>query len=359
MVRVGPLLALGVVGGVVADRVDRRRLLIGTQLGLGLLALGLGLWTYAGLAHAWPLYFVSLLSGTLQVFDTPARQSLLPNLVPEEQLGSAIALDALAQKVAKVLGPVLMGVVIAGRGPGFLYLLNAASYLAVLAALVMMRTRSAPLTHKRRSGLHEAREALHHVRRSRVLAPLLAMDFLVSFLGESDTMLPIFATEVLHLGAKGYGLLAAAAPAGAVLGSFGSAIAGGAANPWRRSIQSTVVYGLGMMALGLSRSLPLAFLSLGIASAADTVGSVLRNTVRHATTPDALRGRVAALNSVLSKTGPRLGEMEAGIVTALIGVRASIALGGALCLVAVTAIAGIARRLRDLKAAETDRSLAG
>jgi MFS family permease len=339
LMRVGPLLVFGLVGGVVADRVDRRRLLLTTELLLAVSAFVLGLWSYRGLTSAWPIYLVSLLSGTVAAFDSPARQSLLPNIVPSYHLESAIALDSLAQKMAKVMGPLLMGVLIAIYGPALIYLMNAASYLAVIGALLLMRYRATTTAPVKTRALTEVIAAFQFIRRSAVLGPLLAMDFLVSLLGACDTMLPIFAAEVLHLGSAGYGVLAAAAPSGALLGSFGSALVGAKGNPWKRSIQATIVYGLSLVLLGISRSPFSALLALAVASAADTVGTILRNTVRHVTTPDPMRGRVAALNSMMSKTGPRLGEMEAGIVAGLIGVSGSIVLGGALCLVSVGMIA--------------------
>jgi MFS family permease len=345
LVRVAPLFLLGLVGGLVADRVDRRRLLIKTELTLGVLAALLALWTFHGLDSIWPIYAVSLVSGIVSAFDGPARQSLLPNLVKPEQLSSAVALDSLAQKVAKVLGPLLMGLVLAGWGPGAVYLMNGGSYLAVLGSLVAMRVvfPPAPLVSKR-GNFDQVREGLAHVVRSPVLGPLIAMDFAASFFGAADTMLPLFASQVLHLGSKGYGLLAAAAPFGALLGSLGSALGGPTKDPWRRGIQATVVYGAAVVGVGLSRSLPAAMVALAIAATADAVGTVMRNTLRHSTTPDALRGRVASLNSMLSKTGPRLGELEAGLLASLVGVAPSIALGGATCLASVAVLVPLMRR---------------
>jgi hypothetical protein len=158
-------------------------------------------------------------------------------------------------------------------------------------------------------------------------------------------MLPIFAVEILHLGPRGYGVLAAAAPTGAVIGSLGAAFIGSPRyDPWRRVVATTSVYGAAVVGLGLSRSFALAIFFLGLASAADSVGTIVRNTLRHATTPNQLRGRVASLNSLLSKSGPRLGEMEAGIVAGLFGVSASIATGGAACLISVAVLAPLMRR---------------
>jgi MFS family permease len=344
LARLAPLLLFGLFGGVLADRTDRRRLLIVTELSLALLALLLALWTFTGLHHAWPIYLVSVLSGIVSAFDGPARQALLPTLVPADQLTSAIALDALAQKLAKVVGPLLMGVTIALGGAGAVYAANAASYLIVIAALIGIRTRM-PMVEKRRSGAWaEIGDGLGHVLRSRVLGPLLAMDFAASLFGAADTMLPIFAAEILHLGPKGYGALASAAPAGAVLGSIAAAFLGTSAyDPWRRVVWTTSLYGLAVTGLGLARSFPIAVVALAAASAADSIGTIVRNTLRHATTPDALRGRVASLNSLLSKSGPRLGEMEAGLVAGLLGVSASIALGGAACLLSVVVLAPLMR----------------
>jgi MFS family permease len=362
LARLAPLLLLGLFGGVVADRIDRRRLLIGTELTLGVLALVLALWTYAGLRHAWPIYLVSVLSGVVGSFDGPARQALLPGLVPAEHLNSAIALDALAQKLAKVVGPLLMGVMIASGGAGAVYVANAVSYLFVVGALIAIHNRGVTEDGKRRGAFSsEIVEALRHVIHSSVLGPLLALDFAATLFGAADTMLPIFSVEILHLGPRGYGGLAAAAPVGAVLGSFVAAFIGSTRNdPWRHVVVSTSVYGAAVVGLGLSRSLPVAMVMLAFASGADAVGTVVRNTLRHATTPNALRGRVASLNSLLSKSGPRLGEMEAGIVAGLLGVSASIASGGAACLVCVAVLAPLMRRrTQAVPEAPTKRVAAG
>jgi MFS family permease len=344
--RVAPLFLFGLVGGVLADRAERRRLLMRTQLMLAIPSLALGLWSYRGLSTPWPIYVVAAASATIGAFDTPARQSLLPNLVPPAELSSAINLDSLAQKASKVLGPLLMAPVIGLGGPAAVYLVNAASFVAVVVALVAMKgtTFGTPAPAKRKGGFAEVVEGLRYVMSSRVLGPLLAVDFAASFFGSADTMLPLFAAEVLHRGAGGYGLLAAAVPVGAFTGTLSLSLVGKIDDPWRRAIQAVLAYGVGIIAFGLSRSLPIAMVALAFASCADTVGSVLRNTVRHATTPDHLRGRVASLNTLLSKSGPWLGEMESGIVAGLLGVSASIAVGGAACLVSVGVVVPLVRR---------------
>lgn len=350
-VRLVPLLLLGLIGGIIADRNDCRRLLLRTEPTMGLLAAGLAWWTYRGLTVAWPLYVFSAISAVVMAFGSPARQALLPTIVPVTQLARAVALDALAQKVASVLGPVLMGVLITRGGPQIIYTLNALSYIAIVGVLLVIRSTKRVEVRAKRGGFAEAIEAVKHLGSSPLLGPLLAMDFAASFLGSSETMLPLFASQILHVGPEGFGLLAAAAPTGAVIASFVAALGPGVRQPWRRAVLTTAVYGAAIMAFGLSRHPILAFAALMVAAGADTMGTLVRNTLRHATTPENLRGRVAALNQLLSKSGPRLGELEAGVAAGLFGLSASIVLGGAACIASLGILVPIVRR-RTLRAAQ-------
>src|SRR5438067_4184379 len=144
LVRAAALMSFALAGGVLADAIDRRRLMLITQSVLALLAAGLGIWSLIGLQHAWPIYVVTAMSAVAMAFDNPARQSMLPTLVPRDRLTNAVSLSSASMQTASIAGPALMGLVIARHSPGMVYCINAVSFLAVIAALVAMRPQPAP-----------------------------------------------------------------------------------------------------------------------------------------------------------------------------------------------------------------------
>ena len=336
-VRIVPIVAFSIVSGVVADHYDRRKVMLLTQSGMALCAAALAALAFAGVRALWPVYLLAALSSGFWAFDGPSRQSLIPNLVPREILPNAISLNTIMFETAAILGPALGGLVIAWRGVGWAYAFNAASFLFVIGALVMMREVSArPQGTGSGVSWHAALEGLRFVFHTPLIRATMLLDFFATFFASATALLPIFAQDILKVGAQGYGLLSAAPSVGALVAA--AAMVPLAARIRRRGIVILVwvgVYGLATVVFGFSRDFALTFGCLAVTGAADTVAMVLRNLVRQLATPDSMRGRMTSVNMVFFMGGPQLGELEAGLVAQGFGAPLSVVTGGIGCVLAV------------------------
>jgi MFS family permease len=348
LVRLLPIMALSLVSGVVADARDRRRLMLGTQTAMALVATALAVLAFRGLEAVWPIYALAGLSAAAGVFDSPARQSLLPSLVPRAHLPNAIGLNTIMSQSASVVGPALGGLVIATLDVGWAYALNALSFVAVIAALALMRDVPArPAAEAGRISVGAARAGLAFVFASPLIRSTLLLDFFATFFSSATALLPIFAQDVLAVGARGYGWLYAAPSVGALLTSA-------VLVRWvdriehrgRVLIGAVLVYGLATVGFGLSGSFWLSVLCLAGSGAADTVSMVIRHVIRQLETPDHLRGRTAGVSMVFFMGGPQLGELEAGLVANWLGAVVAVVSGGLGCLLATGWIAAATPALR-------------
>ena len=330
--RGGPIILCSLIGGVFADAVDRRRLMIVTQSVMLLSATCLTLVTMAGLSHVWPIYLMTAIASSATAFDTPARQSLMPTLVPARDLPNAVSLGVIVFYFAMIGGPSLAGFLLASHGPAIVYAINAVSFLAVIAALIAMRVsgRAAAREGEAASRVSFAalKEGLRFVRHTPIIVQTMTLDFAATFFASATALLPIFADRILNVGARGYGFLAAAPAVGAVITGLIMARMGVFRRQGKLVIWSVAIFGLATIGFGLSRSFWLSLLMLSVAGAADTVSTVLRQTIRQLATPDYLRGRMTSINMVFFMGGPQLGEVEAGAVAALIGAPLSVVTGG-------------------------------
>ncbi len=335
LVKVVPIVIFSMIGGVVADVVNRRKLILVTQSFMLLTSATLAVLTFRGLTTLWPVYLLAALGAAAIPFDGPARQALIPNLVPVEHFPNAISLNTIMFQTASVLGPTLAGAVIAGFGVGAAYAVNAATFLAVVAAVFLMRGIPAR-THQEPTeiSLKAAREGLRYVFTAPIIRSSMLLDFLATFFASATALLPLFAQDVLKVGAHGYGILYAAPAAGAVVTSL--VMVGAVERIERRGVVlvwAIVVYGLATVGFGLSRHFWLTFAFLALTGAADTVSTVLRNIIRQLVTPDHLRGRMTSINMIFFMGGPQLGELEAGAVASWMGAPFSVVSGGIACVV--------------------------
>jgi MFS family permease len=343
LARAVPLVLFALVGGVVADAMDRRRLMLFSQSMLGALAAGLGVWSLLGMQVSWPIYAVAGLSAGVMTFDAPARQSMIAVLVPREHLANAVSLNSITSQLASIAGPALAGLLIAQTNIGWIYMINAASFLAVIVALLLMTSETEGTDVARpRVSLEAAIEGLRFMRQSRILVVLMLLDFLATFFSSATTLLPVYAARILHVGAQGYGWLSAAASVGALAGAVVIAWLPGIRREGALVLTAVFLYGLFTIAFGVSRSFSVAFLALAGTGLTDTVSTVLRQTIRQLVTPDALRGRMTSINMIFFQGGPQLGELEAGLVAGWLGAPFSVVSGGVACMLAVTAVAVVA-----------------
>jgi MFS family permease len=348
--RVVPVVIFALGGGVIADALDRRRLMMLSQTLMAGCSLTLAVTTRSG--HITPaiMYGVIGLGGAALALDSPARQSLIPLLVPRAHLANAIGLHAMAWEIAAIAGPSLAGLLIAWRGVFPVYVLDCVSFAAVLGALVAMHHRAPPRASVNIS-IGAAIDGLRFLWRTPLILSTMVLDAVATFFAGSLLLLPIYADRILAVGPRGLGLLYAAQPAGAAVAAMLMATRPTIHRQGAAVLVSIAVYGASVAAFGVSPWLPLSLVLLAISGAADTVSMVVRQTLRQLLTPDELRGRMTSVNMIFFIGGPQLGEFEAGVVAKLYGPRLSVASGGILCVVAaiVTAIAlpSLRRLIRD------------
>jgi len=345
-VRFTPVVIFSVVGGMLADVHDRRRILLVTQSSMTLLAALLGFLSYGGAISVITIYALAALTSAANSFDSPARQSLIPNLVPLEHLTNALSLNSIMHKTATIAGPGLAGFVIAWGGVAAVYWLNAASFLAVLIALLLMRIptrKSIGATRMARSSLVEG---IRFVRNSQLLWSTTLLDFAATFFANASSLLPIFAHEILHVGPQGLGILYASRSIGSVLTGAGMSLVRSVKRQGTLVLWAITLYGAATVSFGLSHWFSLSVIFLALVGAADTFSTILRNTIRQLVTPDQLRGRMNGLNMVFARGGQQLGNLEAGIVAAWIGTPLSVISGGLVTLAVVAAVFLWAPQLR-------------
>ena len=326
-----PIIFCSLAGGVVADALDRKRLMVVTQSVMLASAALLTVGTLAGLASVWPIYILSAFASAASAFDVPARQALMPTLVPAEDFPNAVSLGIAVFNVATIAGPAIAGFLLAESGPAVIYGINALSFLAVIAALIAMRTSGKPnLDSEPRNALSLAalKEGLRFVWHTPIIVQTMTLDFAATFFASATLLLPIFAQERLHVGARGYGFLAAAPAFGSVLTALLMARLGSFRRQGRLVVSSVAVFGVATALFGISTIYWFSLLMLGTTGAADTVSTVLRQTIRQLVTPNHLRGRMTSINMMFFMGGPQLGELEAGTLAALIGAPLSVVIGG-------------------------------
>ena len=326
-----PIIICSLAGGVVADAIDRKRLMVVTQTIMLLCAALLTAGTLAGFQSVWPIYILSAIASAATAFDTPARQALMPTLVPIEDFPNAVSLAVIVFNVATIAGPAIAGFLLAESGPAIIYGINALSFLAVIAAVIAMRASGQPdLQTERKDALSLAalKEGLTFVWHTPIIVQTMTLDFLATFFASATLLLPIFAQERLHVGARGYGFLAAAPAIGSVLTALVLARLGTLRRQGRLVVASVAVFGVATAGFGVSTVYWVSLLMLAITGAADTVSTVLRQTIRQLVTPNHLRGRMTSINMMFFMGGPQLGELEAGVLAGFIGAPYSVVIGG-------------------------------
>jgi MFS family permease len=347
--RVIPILLFSLGGGVVADAVDRRKLLLALQPVLLVTSAVLAVATASGNINLWLIYTMIAAAASAYSFVSPAQQALVPSLVPRERLTNALSLNTTTFQLATVLGPSLAGVVIAAWGVGTVYFVDVASFFGPIVALSFIRIPPV-LGAIQGVTFRAAVEGLQFVRHTPIIVYTMGLDFIATFFGSATALLPIFARDILHAGAQGYGVLYAspaigAVAAGVLMSIFGTRIA-------RKGLVilgAVGVYAGCTIGFGLSNVFALSVVALSGAGAADTVSMILRQTLRQSITPNELRGRMTSVNMIFFMGGPQLGEVEAGLVARAFGAPFSIVSGGLGALLGTCLIAYSARALRQYR----------
>jgi MFS family permease len=339
--RILPIIGFSLIGGAIADRLDRRRVIFITQSIMALSALALAWFTLQGQITLWHIYLLTAVQAAAAAFDSPARQALVPNLVPAKDLPNAFSLQSIAFQTGSIVGPAMSGLVIAYLGQSDVYLINAISYLAVILALLMMG--KIPQQVRNAGGRIVNREAIaegiRYILGTPIILSTMLLDFFATFFSSANTLMPIFARDVLHVGAIEYGWMSAAQSIGAVVASLIISQLGQIRRQGPVFLVSVVAFGFATIGFGLSRSFLMAMIMLALIGASDSVSMIIRNTIRQLQTPDYLRGRMTSVNQIFFMGGPQLGEVEAGIAAQLLGAPLAVITGGVGCLLAVGWIA--------------------
>jgi MFS family permease len=337
-----PVLLLAPYGGVIADRVDKRRLMIALQAAMGLQALALGLLTVTGDVRVWEIGVLAALLGLNNAFENPSRQSFMLEMVGPESLRNAVSLNSVLVNVARVIGPAVAGVLIATVGEGLCFLLNAASFVAVVASLTTLdlSTISSSPTSGRAPG--QLREGLRYVRRTPELGvPLLMMALAGCLAYEFQVTLPVMARQGLHAGATGYGFMTAAMGVGAVVGGLFVATKG--KTGLAPLVMAATAFGVVLLLAGLAPNLTIELFALALAGGASIAFMSTGNSTLQLTAAPTMRGRVMSLWFVAFQGSTPIGGPIIGWVMAELGARAGLGVGGVTCFV-VALLGFVARR---------------
>lgn len=334
-----PIFVLALVGGDWADRADRRKILLGTQATAMLLAFALAALCLTGTVQVWHIVALATLLGITSALDVPTRQSFLSDMVPKDDLPNAIGLHSSMFHLARVVGPTAAGVVLAAVGEGWCFFLNGVSFLAVLASLAAMRVAPRPVVHDRPPFLTRLREGLEYAWRTREIRQVLALIALGSLFGSSYLVLmPVFASDVLRSGAGGFGLLMTAAGAGSLAGALVLTLRKDPAGLWRLRARSSLLFGAALVCFALSSAFWLSAALLVPVGFGMILFMATSNTLLQTLAPDALRGRIMALFSMMFMGVAPFGALLAGFLAESLGAQTTVALCGAACLLGSLAL---------------------
>lgn len=350
LVEVVPLIVFSIIGGAIADRRDRRSLLGAAQVASMFAAGGLAVVSFGGFASLFWIYLLTGIASAINGFDRPARTAMVPQLVPEGTLPAAMALRQVVFQTTQIFGPALAGVMLASFDIGWVYLIDAVTYTAAIVALRWVPSMPvAPQTGL--TPLQSIREGLQFARRMPLLMSIFTIDLVAMIFGMPRAVFPELATVTLDVGAQGLGILYAATSFGALVGALTTGWVTRVRRQGRAVLLAVGAWGVTITIAGLVLwSFPLTLLFLALAGAADVISAVFRGTMLQEVTPDPLRGRLSAVNIIVVTGGPRLGDVEAGLVAGVAGAPASVVIGGVACLIGT---ATIARGFPTLRAYES------
>ncbi|MEA2685895.1 MAG: hypothetical protein QOE93_1090 [Actinomycetota bacterium] len=328
----GPLVIMSLIGGAVADAVDRRKLLLVNVVAQALTSVVLA--ANASLDHPalWPLYVFGALNAGLWGIDLPTRNAMVPGMVSREQFPAAAALGQLVFQLGQVAGPALAGIVISQIDLAAAYWIDAATYGAAFTAIVLIRPQP-PEGGGTKAGLASIKEGLSFLKGRRLLVSTFLIDINAMVFGMPRALFPALGTGLFGGGATTVGLLYAAPGVGAFLGALFTGWVARVRRQGRVVVISVLLWGGAIAGFGLVPWLPLGLILLAVAGAADVVSAVFRNTILQMSVPDGLRGRLNSVHIAVVTGGPALGDAEAGTVAALTTPRISVVSGGLACMV--------------------------
>jgi MFS family permease len=345
LVRFVPSLLASLFAGALADAMDRRRITIAAELATLLCAVGLLLMTAGGRATLPPLYALTLLASLAASFENPARNAFLPQLVSLNVFQNAVTINSTVQQVGFVVGPALGGALIGWSGIAAAY----AGFVVLQAAgaLILLPVRPIqPPSGRRAVSLASIREGIDFVRKSQILLGSMSLDMFAVIFGGVQAMLPVYATNILHVGARGYGLLTAAQSVGALLMSCVMIALPPVRKTGRALLIAIFIFGVATIAFGVSQYFIISLLMYAVTGMADQVSVIMRQTTVQLATPDELRGRVGSVSMIFINASNQVGAAESGLIAALTSAVFSVVSGGVACLAVAGAVTAVAPELR-------------
>jgi len=338
LVELVPLVVVALLGGTLADRMNRRRLLLVSQVVQAGTSLCLVIGAAAGSPPVGVLYLIAAVASGASAVDRPTRAAMVPALVGPERLRSAISFNYGLVQVAMVVGPAMGGIIIAAGGLTWAYAVDVATFLAMIAAAWAIASPPRPAVEPGASFLSAVRDGIRFAGRSGELMGSFAIDILAMTFGMPRALFPALALTVYDAGPEGVGILYAAVSAGAVVAAFSTGWMIHARRLGRIVVFAVLVWGVGIACLGLTSELWVGALCLLVAGAADSVSAVCRSTILQTVTPDEMRGRMSAIFTLVVAGGPRLGDVESGTVAAVGGTQLSVVSGGVICVLGIVPV---------------------
>ncbi|TMD83674.1 MAG: MFS transporter, partial [Chloroflexi bacterium] len=350
LVQAIPRLIFSLAGGVFADVFDRRKLLLIIEITLAATSAALALCTIFNVINMFIIYSVVLVAASVSAFEFPTRQAVIPTLVPREQMPDAMSLSMVMMQLTFVIGPTLGGFIIAWLGVANTYWIDVISYFVVIASLLLMVIPRVPVEKRAQAGVGALVDGMRFLRAHPIILAVLSLDFFATFFGSPRALLPVYASDILHIGPQGLGLLLAATSIGAVaLTPFTGRISR-ISRQGLGVVLAIICWGICIIAFGFSPGpLWLSVLFLAGSGAADMVSMILRGLVIQLTTPDEFRGRISAVNAMFVIGGPMLGQFESGVVAGVVSPQFSVVSGGVACILATVAIAACVPGLLRVK----------
>lgn len=342
-----PILLLALLGGNIADKHNRKTIIVITQAVYFIAIITLLMFMWQGYVSALAFYAVGALSAAATTFDLPSRQSLLPHMVPKSVFLNAVSINTSVRQVALVAGPGAAGFLIAFFGIGVVYAVCAILFLLSVFVLLPVRITSQEIREKAKPAIHSIKEGISFVFSAPLIYSTMILDFLVTFFGSAMVLLPVFAKDVLFVGPDGLGILYAAPAVGSIVAALLFSSIAGLSYQGRILLLSVILFGIATVGFGFSTSFILSIIFLAIIGAGDTVSTIIRNSLRQLATPDYLRGRMTAINMIFFVGGPQLGELEAGLLAAVLGAPLSVVVGGVGAVVSAFVISFIFPKLRN------------
>lgn len=347
-----PLMIFSIFGGITSDLFDRRKIMFLSQILMMASSVILVIATFYGSITPNLIYLAVAIHSAAMAFDTPARQSTVPHLVPRQYFMNATSLNIIMWQASVLIGPMIGGFIIAYFGIGAVYLLDVLSFFGIFLAILAMSPIKQIIHEKASFNFQSIKYGFSFVRKTPIIYSTMLLDFFATFFASATVLMPIFAKDIFKVGAVGLGFLYAAPALGAIIAGIITSAYGHIKNQGKVLLISVCIFGLSTILFGLSHSFPLSLLFLAGAGAGDMVSSVIRNTIRQMKTPDHLRGRMVSVNMIFFMGGPRLGEVEAGVAAAFLGAPFSVVLGGVGTIVSAVALSFLVPAIRKYKGDE-------